>query len=263
MRASGMKAMCSCPRSLRKGHFRHRPWFLALWTFIKPCQPQIPALLFYASWRHDASWVSGVKGDTTLQILENAFPFVPGTPCLTRSLHQTSQRRLLFFLLPQQNSGRASECRFPGSAQMLAHVWIIREGTAATTVFLRSPLCLNISLLVSLINMHQGLAVWKKKGVRWKEKGPQTHTHRHEHSFTEDQRTGQGQKPSSGAAKGAFSQETASAFLDVGADSQVLLSILSLGVTWCVSPLSFASTLGYLFLFWDYRSQFGSVTNKN
>lgn len=76
-----------------------------------------------------------------------------------------------------------------------------------------------------------GLAVWKKKGIQWKEKGPQTHTHRHEHMFTGDHRTRQGQKPSSGAVKGVFSQEAASAFPDVGADSQVLLSILSLGVT--------------------------------
>lgn len=76
-----------------------------------------------------------------------------------------------------------------------------------------------------------GLAVWKKKGIQWKEKGPQTHTHRHEHMFTGDHRMRQGQKPSSGAVKGVFSQEAASAFLDVGADSQVLLSILSLGVT--------------------------------
>lgn len=94
-----------------------------------------------------------------------------------------------------------------------------------------------------------GACCLEENGGRWKEKGPQTRMHRHEHAFTEDQRTGQGQKPSSGAVKGAFSQEAASAFPDVGADSQVLLSILSLGVTWCASPLSFASTLGYLFCF--------------
>lgn len=102
-----------------------------------------------------------------------------------------------------------------------------------------------------------GLAVWKKKGIQWKEKGPQTHTHRHEHMFTGDHRTRQGQKPSSGAAKGAISIPRCGCRFSGPPEHSVAGGHLTR------ESMSFASTLGYLFLFWDYRSQFGSVTNKN
>lgn len=93
-----------------------------------------------------------------------------------RNFPQPTQRRLLFLWLPRQDSGRASERRPPGSAQIPAQVDEADEHMAPPETeqwhhSLPQITSLNISLLISLISMHQGLAVWKKKGTEWKEKG--------------------------------------------------------------------------------------------